>query len=372
MIFLEKTKKVVKDSIKMSIENIRMKRFKYLFLKTKKRDMQRILLQLEPKRKLLNSEFKEGVLKKWDRFGERPQKFWYDLWYEKDGNLDYRYITEYIWLMKVVPYYNKASFRYAYADKNMQDIYFPQIKQPTIIVKNMNGVFYNKENELITYQDAIEITEQYDEFIIKPSIESGRGTGVAFYKKSKDEKLDIKEIFSAKGKDYIVQQIVQQHEALASIHPNSLNTIRILTFVYEGDFNILASYLRMGTAGKRIDNINQGGLKIQIQEDGSLSEFAINGQFKRFYQHPQGSSFKGVKIPNYDRVIETVKKAHFQLPYFKIVGWDIAIDTDGNPVLVEYNIGGPAVEQYFGGPIFGDLTEKVLQDVFSKKLPKTR
>ena len=49
--------------------------------------------------------------------------------------------------------------------------------------------------------------------------------------------------------------------------------------------------------------------------------------------------FKDGKIPNYDKLIETVKNAHQKFGYFKLIHWDFSIDESGDPVLIEVNIG---------------------------------
>jgi hypothetical protein len=52
----------------------------------------------------------------------------------------------------------------------------------------------------------------------------------------------------------------------------------------------------------------------------------------------------------------------------RLCSWDIAIGQDGDPVLVEANLSFGEVDfhQMCNGPIFGDLTEAVLAEVFSK------
>ena len=48
------------------------------------------------------------------------------------------------------------------------------------------------------------------------------------------------------------------------------------------------------------------------------------------------------------------------------MSWDIAIDEDGNPVLIEANMrkGSVNFHQFNNGPLFGELTERVLNEIF--------
>jgi hypothetical protein len=61
-----------------------------------------------------------------------------------------------------------------------------------------------------------------------------------------------------------------------------------------------------------------------------------------------------------------IRTLHARLGHFRLVYWDVAIDEAGEPVLIESNLrtGGLNVIQYNNGPLFGDLTEKVLTEVY--------
>jgi D-alanine-D-alanine ligase-like ATP-grasp enzyme len=63
------------------------------------------------------------------------------------------------------------------------------------------------------------------------------------------------------------------------------------------------------------------------------------------------------------KVLDAIKRAHKDIPHFRIIGWDFSIDEVGDPVLIEYN-GAPGMNQVSCGPLFGDLTESVLNEIF--------
>jgi hypothetical protein len=66
--------------------------------------------------------------------------------------------------------------------------------------------------------------------------------------------------------------------------------------------------------------------------------------------------------------VETFKVAHMRMAHSKLVSWDIAVGRDGQPILVEANLycGGLKALQLNNGPLFGDLTDQVLEAVFIK------
>lgn len=53
---------------------------------------------------------------------------------------------------------------------------------------------------------------------------------------------------------------------------------------------------------------------------------------------------------------------------FWLISWDIAIDKKGIPTLVEVNIrnGDFSIHQFNNGPLFGDLTDLVLNVVLCR------
>ena len=79
--------------------------------------------------------------------------------------------------------------------------------------------------------------------------------------------------------------------------------------------------------------------------------------------------FRGMTIPAFDSAIALVKKAHPMVPKYRFIGWDIAIDSNGEAVLVEpnFSISGVFEDQLCCGPLFGEDTQRVLREVFPKQ-----
>ena len=51
-----------------------------------------------------------------------------------------------------------------------------------------------------------------------------------------------------------------------------------------------------------------------------------------------------------------------------MVSWDFAVDQDGAPVFIEanLNVGGVHINQINNGPLFGEDTKMILDEVFAK------
>ena len=121
--------------------------------------------------------------------------------------------------------------------------------------------------------------------------------------------------------------------------------------------------LRMGSGGSRLDNVSAGGCACTIREDGWLEGMAVTRKSEWTDHHESGIYFKNVKVPSFNKIIETVKIEHKKLPFFGIIGWDFAVDKEGVPVVIEIN-GTSEPNQVAAGPTFKDITKDVLKEIY--------
>lgn len=316
-------------------------------------------------------EFDE-VKKYWKKYGVRPHKYWYKLFADRPRVVDPRYIPDTMWHKRILPYYNNLLFMRAYTDKGMLDRFLPMARLPHTVIKNIAGIYYDDIGHIISSEEAEKICKQYDCLIFKPSIDSGAGLMIHFYDKKGMDDSAIRDYFHMFVSNFVVQEIVSQHPDLAAIHSKSLNTIRVISFLFKGEVHILSAQLRMGAGDARIDNYTAGGIACAIKDDGWLEDEAVTKQYTWTDVHPSGIKFNTIKVPSYDRIIEEIKQYHPMLPHFCIIGWDFAVDASGNPVVVEFNVTPAQNEIGSKSPAFGELTEEVLTDVFITKKLKNR
>ena len=199
--------------------------------------------------------------------------------------------------------------------------------------------------------------------IFKP-INGECGTGIfklhvkdgEFYK-GPDE-LSINDLMhSLSGNKYLVQEIVKQHPLMATLHPQSLNTIRLVTIrnIHTGEISVFPSILRIGTGESFVDNTSQGGLAVAVDlKSGRLGEYGFyKPEFgTKVSTHPDsGIKFSDFIIPFFKEAKEQALSLHKMLPTVDSIGWDIAIGENG-PVFIEGNdnweINGP---QICNGPL---------------------
>lgn len=135
----------------------------------------------------------------------------------------------------------------------------------------------------------------------------------------------------------LIEEKVKQHSVLEKIYPDSLNTVRIISFLKEsGEVEILGAILRMGY-DKTVDNFDAGGISVVIELDGEIRKKAVVKNpiiNRKFVKHPHTkNNITGTKIPYWNNVINLVKNAAKEVPEVRTVGWDVIISNDGVSLL---------------------------------------
>lgn len=253
-------------------------------------------------------------------------------------------------------------------NKGLFDIFFEKLKQPALFVKRIDEHYFNFQSTLITEDDALNILEQKERFIIKPSFNSHGGAGITLIKNRKSRK-EIKSLIAKYKSDFIIQEIIDQHHDTAKFNPESLNTIRIISLFINGRVTILNSALRCGQNGAEVDNATSGGLMINIKKDGFLNDFGIDSQFEKKYTTYNGVKIAGQCITDFPKLEEIVLVNHPKLyPTLHLIAWDFAINNSGEPVFIEGNTKVPGIfwMQLCSGPIFRDQTREVIEYVTNK------
>ena len=160
---------------------------------------------------------------------------------------------------------------------------------------------------------------------------------------------------------YLAQNVIKQHASLASLHPQSINTLRIITVKSrkDGVIRVFPSILRIGTGDSIVDNTSQGGICVGIDLDTAyLKKYGFyKPQFgRKTSSHPDsGIIFEQFQIPYLHQAINQALYFHSMLPGMHSVGWDIAIEENG-PTFIEGNdnweINGPQICNGGLSPLF--------------------
>ena len=250
----------------------------------------------------------------------------------------------------------------AYSDKNTYDIRFKGFKQPKTILKKWGGDFYI-DNNIVSEKVAVCLFSKLDDVIIKPTLETGQGHGVFCFRQD-NLIISPEKYLQSLGNNFIIQERIKQHVKIAELNPTSLNTFRIVTYRERDNVYILNMTLKIGHTGEVVDNGHAGGYFVGINEDGTLKKWIYSLKpFSKKEMTESGIKVEGLFIPSFYKLKETVCNLSLLLPYHRIVGWDMAIDEKGNPLLIELNINGFGVNiiQIPNGPLLGKYTERILR-----------
>lgn len=319
--------------------------------------------------KNISPEYKREIRSFWKKYCRTSTKDF--RWYKTKNNLkDVRLIPDVIFHSKIEPHFNNLKTMDAFSNKCYYNLLFQGYKVPYIIAKNINGMLMDDNFKSITLSEVIRLCRREKEVIIKPSIDSGGGRNITFISmEDTDSVRELVKNLKRYKKDFVIQQVITQHEELSKLNPSSLNSVRIQSFLYKGQVYILSSFIRVGRPGSRLDNIVQGGVSIAIKENGDFFQDAYDDGGNKVKNIPSSYAFEGKKMPGFDKMIEQVKSLHPRFANFGFIGWDIAVDENADPIFIEFNLIDTCISyaQLARGPLFQNLTEDVLDEVFGKK-----
>lgn len=216
----------------------------------------------------------------------------------------------------------------------------------------LNGKYYDEFGEFKTEVEIEEMLSEMDcEVVIKPDNGKG-GEGVIFKEASE---INLREI--PIRHDFIVQPVIEQHSELKSLNPNSVNTFRVFTCIgFAGEVVVKFIILRFGRSDSRVDNATGGGGWIIIHSDGIYGPMAYDVEAQLLGRsHPDTAMvYSELNFPFIEKISEFCIELHKSFPYNGVVGWDIAVNEMGEPLLLEWNANNPffwQIEAYYG-PFF--------------------
>jgi len=341
--------------------------FIYQFVRSHFRSRSKVLVKNLQCKQLTKSQKKE-IKDYYAGFGfKNINTEWHRFYTHVSGKFYKEYIPVGFFINVIEPYLNNNEIGKVLTDKNLLDKLFVNVEQPETVTKNINGNFIDSDNiSMLMLDQVVEKCKKYSKLIIKPSIESGGGKDIIVFEINKNKttykNMSLEEILKLYNEDFIVQNFIIQHEEMQKLNPSSVNTLRIQSLLRNNKVEIIVSYVRIGGKNSFVDNMVAGGVFCNINKEGFLGD-GFNGMGEPFLTSASNVKLKGYRIPNYSNILNEIKKLHIQVPYFRIIAWDIAINKEGKAVLIEYNLRGQGVHSQFAtGPIFGEFTDEILSE----------
>ena len=140
------------------------------------------------------------------------------------------------------------------------------------------------------------------------------------------------------GRQRLCEELVIQHQTMAALNSGAVNTVRIVTILKDGHTHIVTAMLRIGGAGRQVDNFNNGGMVVPVEiETGTVAFPAMEKSGRVYTSHPaSGTAIVGFQVPLWQECLALVRRAAEVVPSVRYVGWDVAVTPKG-PLIIEGN-----------------------------------
>ena len=201
-----------------------------------------------------------------------------------------------------------------------------------------------------TDEEILAFLQRHDSVIVKPLTQS-KGVGVHRLKTTGILNDGMEEFLrNARRDKLLLEEVIRQHPVLASVNPSSVNTIRVATVRdRSSEVHIIGASLRGGGAGSVVDNLHADGVQYPIDVDtGCIVRGGVkhNGEQNILFHPSTGTKMIGLQIPNWDKIVTTVKAAGKIPAHMRYIGWDIAVTVDGCEIVeANYKQGSNGMQQ---------------------------
>lgn len=272
-------------------------------------------------------------------FGSASYWPWLVLYSEIRGEFIPGWIPQDYYRFHLLPRYNSELAIQVSETKTLDYFFFPDFALEPMFTK-ISGQYYSSTGDLLARQEVQRIVLDAGCDIVVKESDGWQGKNIQILS---PDRFSIEEM---PAKNAVIQPFFQQHPAIARVHPSSVNTLRVFTYM-EGDgrARVLFVCLRFGMNGIRVDNVSSGGGYCFIGSDGRCDEFYYNSfGLKGGTAHPDTDvELKTVQIPGIASIRDQCVQCHNKFPYARFIGWDVTVSANEEPVLLEWNTYIPSI-----------------------------
>lgn len=246
--------------------------------------------------------------------------------------------------------YCGLKYQAGYVDYNLFEMYdMTKEERKTVITRGINNqilkkcnnpayfhIFHNKnefnekfeqylnrdwlylDNNEKEFKDFI---KKHPSFIAKPTdLECGKKVELIDAKKKNAHELYETLI---ENHQFLLEEVAKQCKEIASLHPYSINTIRIVTL----KSHIVTAFIRIGDKKNVVDNFNYDGLLASIDiETGKVNFPAVKKNGTTYTHHPLTKKpILGITIPKWEEAKSLCIEASKIVPEIGYIGFDVCI-----------------------------------------------
>lgn len=239
---------------------------------------------------------------------------------------------------------------------------------PVTIINKFHGFIYDKDDKVISNEEAKSLLLNQKSFVFKPTDHTGGGIGVQLIELGK---IENKEQFVSDllQKDFFICQVpIKPSKRITRFNngDTTVNTVRCFTLCLNGEVHVISGFMRMGGGQTFNDNVcaktkinNNPKLAngyVGIKPDGHLNEFALYAMdlMQKYFYSPSGLILKDEKLDFWEDVKALAVELHKKLPMLGFIAWDFTIDSDDNLKIIEINLDSQDVDDHhiFNGAVF--------------------
>ncbi len=218
-------------------------------------------------------------------------------------------------------------------------------------------IYINSENDYLVFSDFF---NRHEEFVIKPM---GMATSIGVRKvKRNDYKNDAETAFHAiideienvksqykwaYGSGVIIEEVINQGNELAYLHPESINSIRLTTIRRDNNVCIFYPVLRIGMGREFLCCGAVGSILTGINPYSGITETEGHNEWNEHYSvHPNTNvPIVGIAIPKWNELCEIAKSLALKFDTLHYIGWDFVYTSDGEWIVMEANENGEFLGQ---------------------------
>lgn len=242
-------------------------------------------------------------------------------------------------------------YQAGYIDYNLFEMYkMDKFERNTIITRGINNEYikkYNNSKYMKYFNDKIEFNKIFNKYLSRDWLEL-TGNNLKEFKQfcQNHNEIIVKPISNSCGKgvelinltdknlnelyeeliinnQILVEEVAIQCKTLNDLHPESINTVRVVTLLG----SVVVAFLRIGNNHNNVDNFNHEGLVAPIDiETGIINYPAIDKKKNLYTKHPiTKKSIVNINIPKWKKIKELCETASLEIPEVGYIGWDVCV-----------------------------------------------
>lgn len=268
-------------------------------------------------------DYKQALKKHWVSYKEYTEMYEFYKKTEDERN-------EYVSLLKMIYFYKRYN----------NGFILPILRDKQRFLKTYSKYIHRKwlYAPESTFEQFSQLITNYD-CIVKPCDEA-RGRGIFKIYKDADHSNDKKLYDSCVKNRMVLEQCIEDCEELKAFHPQSLNTIRVVTISNKKKACVFSGVFRAGVGDNVVDNTHAGGISAQINtQSGIIETDGADSKGNRYVCHPDsGIQFKGFRMPKWDSIVENCCELAKEVEN-PITGWDVVVNSEREVEFIEANFG---------------------------------